>query len=208
MSDFTTGDDDLPETLFEREERRHRMVRAENARRDRVMRARRNRAAKRPEPKAGDKLFVAAGLGLKSRGRAGIRFPGGFGVASAEVDVVDATDEELAGIRALKPGSLIVNLDGAEQILEDGALVVHSQPHQAAAPTEASAERDRLDAENKALREELQRLRNARRDAADSPTAAPTRLRAGQAAKSSASDGSVGAAALGESGEFGGGTKP
>lgn len=74
---------------------------------------RKNLEAGKPDPKAGDKLYVATARGIRSRGRAGLQ----FSEQPAEVKVVDLNDAEV--LKKQTAGAFIVNPWGAALIIAD-----------------------------------------------------------------------------------------
>lgn len=112
--------------------------------------AAKNREDGKPVPSG--KLFVSVARGLKTRGRAGLRFSD---AGRAEVKVEDITDEEL--LKRQASGEYVVNPHGAEQILADDSLLVYTGPGPAD-NEQAAAQADELAKENDRLRAELARL--------------------------------------------------
>jgi hypothetical protein len=172
--------DDLPPTQFEIDQRRHSLIGAQNDIRERRRVAKQNRAAGKPEPKAGDKLFVSIGdRTISRRSRAGVRFEGKG--ARTTVTVLDETDEEIKTNQTM--GQDVVNVWGAEQILADDALNINQRQ---VPPEELEAikrENAALEEENRTMREENRRLREARQGAKDEGDGAPSRLIAQREAK-------------------------
>jgi hypothetical protein len=146
----------------------YRKVMDANAERSRAQRAERNRANGLPAPTVGNRLFVTCMRGVVRRGRAGLRFAVN---ERREVEVVDLPPAELAARQAT--GAAVVDVDGAEEILEDTALIVYK----ASGPGEETTDAQ-LRAENVELRAQLAAARrNAGPDAGDGSSA---RLKAAQ----------------------------
>jgi hypothetical protein len=175
-----TGDD-LPPTPFEIEERRHQIISAQNALRERRRLRANNQANGHDEPQPGMTLHIQLDGSVNRRGRAGLRFEKGQRMS---VTVVDASDDEVAAMQ--RSGKAVVNIYGAERLLEDTALHVY--------PT-AMTEEDigDLKAKNAALEEELrvsneersklrEAMRAARMAAEDKGDGRPVRMQAAKAA--------------------------
>jgi hypothetical protein len=148
---------------------RHQKIIEDNEARTRANRAAANRAANLPAPVVGSKLFVTCVRGIPRRGRAGLRFDP---VARREVEVVDLSPAELAVAQA--QGHSVVDVDGAERILEDSSLIVYKTT----GPGEDSNDAAHLRAENADLKAQLAAARrNAPPDPGDGSSA---RLKAAQ----------------------------
>lgn len=180
-----------PEELAEH----NRRIEEDNERRRRARLAESNRAAGKPAPRPGAKLFVSTARGIPRRARAGLVFTYG---TRAEVNVIDAPDAEVAEKR--KAGAYVANVDGAEEILADEALLVHST---GGADPDAAKLRDA----NAALTEENERLRaelaRARANATDPGDGTPGRLKAQEAARAAAAVKSDKAGGKAGGGDFG-----
>lgn len=143
---------------------RHRRITLDNEARSRERLASDNRRRGIAAPTVGAKLFVTTARGIPRRSRAGLRFTER---SKTEVDVTDLGTEELA-LRQ-QAGASVVNVFGAEEILADTSLLVHTSsaalddPNAAAAAIARAAE---LEAANAALRAELA---EARRQAPPDP---------------------------------------
>lgn len=74
---------------------------------------RKNLETGKPDPRPGDKLYVATARGIRSRGRAGLQ----FSEQPAEVKVVDLDDAEV--LKKQTAGAFIVNPWGAALIVAD-----------------------------------------------------------------------------------------
>lgn len=176
---------DLPPTQFELDRLRDERTISANERRERRRLRMANRRAGHSEPRPGDVMFVSiADRNLARRTRAGVRFERG---ARVEVKILDRTDDE---IRALQlAGAAVVNVYGAERILEDEALAVRSNPGTADMDMARLRQANQdLEAENQLQREELKRLREARQSAVDTGDGRPNRLQAARAAAATTPD--------------------
>jgi len=177
---------DLPPTQYELDRLRDERTIAANERRERRRLRIANRKAGHSEPRPGDVMHVSiADRNLTRRTRAGVKFERGQRV---EVKILDRTDEEIVELQ--RAGATVVNVYGAERILEDEALAVRSSPSAADMDVDKlrRAVTD-LETENQLQREELKRLREARQSAADAGDGRPSRLIAARgAAKSEATD--------------------
>ncbi len=177
MNDLHADDEDLPPTMHELEMRRQDAETRRNYRRE-LLRIRRDNAKRgHAEPVQGTTLYVQLDGSVSRRRRAGIGFERGQQVA---VEVVSATDEEVKAIQAT--GKNVVNVYGAEQILEDNALHVYAQPMadigiEALKQSHASLEEElRV---TRAERDDLQaKIRDARMTAKDPGDGRPGRLAA------------------------------
>lgn len=183
--------EDLPPTSAEMMEATNRLVTQENTLRERLRVARDNRRKGLPAPAVGAKLYVSLDRAIDARRRAGVRFERGH---RSTIEVIDATDEEVIAIQEKnvfpKGVDGVVNVWGAEQILEDDALLVH-QTAEAVDPQEVKGLRDHnqaVERENAALREEVAKLRQARMAAPPSAHGEPSRLIAAREAASQSSD--------------------
>jgi len=150
---------------------RHQKIIDDNEARTRANRAAANRARGLPAPVVGSKLFVSCVRGIPRRGRAGLRFDPS---ARREVEVVDLEPPELAARQAT--GASVVDVDGAERILEDESLIVYKVQAQG-----EDGDKAQLTAENAELRAQLAAARrNAPADPGDGSSA---RLKAAQKAR-------------------------
>lgn len=180
--------EDLPPTPAEQMEAVNRLVTKENDRRERLRRARDNRRRGHEEPREGAVMFVSLDRTIEARRRAGVRFERGH---RAKVLVIDASDADIAKI--LESGNLpegadgVVNIDGAEQILADDALVVHQSAAGAEDALQLRRENEALATEAARLREEIASLRSARMGAGPSTHGEPSRLNAAREAAAKAS---------------------
>lgn len=113
---------------------RHRQITLDNEARTRDRRASDNRRRGIPAPAVGDTLYVTTARGVVRRGRAGLRF---VEKAKATVEVVDLGAAELAA-RQLA-GASVVSIDGAEEILADTSLLVHTSSTALTDPDAAAA---------------------------------------------------------------------
>lgn len=180
--------EDLPPTPAEEMEARNRLVSKENDRRERRRIFISNRAKGHDEPRPGNRMFVSLGdRTIEARRRAGVRFERGH---RATVLIVDDSDETVA--KAQEMGQFpegvdgVVNVYGAEQILEDDALVVHQS---AASPEDVQLlrrQKEDLEREVVRMREENAALRAARMSAPKSEHGEPSRLIAAKNAASKA----------------------
>jgi hypothetical protein len=147
---------------------RHQKIIEDNEARTRANRAAANRARGLPAPVVGNKMFVTCVRGIPRRGRAGLRFDP---IARREVEVVDLEPAELAA-RQLA-GASVVDVDGAERILEDESLIVYKVAGQG-----VDGDKAQLAAENAELRAQLAAARrNAPPDPGDGSS---SRLKAAQ----------------------------
>lgn len=183
-------EDAHPELLtdHDKEQARHNAIRELNVTRDRARRAVKNRNQGHAQPKPGDVLHVSLARGLDRRTRAGIIFMKG---PSQEVKIVDASDDRIVELRAR--GQAVVNVHGAEELLEDsgphGALVVRAAAFSEEDVTQQAAVILDLERQNRELRAqleqeraELQKKREARRAAVDTGDGKPVRLAAARQA--------------------------
>lgn len=143
-----------------------------------------NRRKGHAEPKVGDRMYVVlADRSIKRRSRASVLFtPDRRTCVVVADDPVRMVAPEGSGIDAY------VTPDQAEQILGDGALVVHAM---AASEVDARADRQKvaqLEAELRVERAELARLRSARQAADDPGDGSPGRLKAAAKARGAAPD--------------------
>jgi len=147
----------------------HRQISEKNEQKARIRLAEANRAAGKAAPRPGDVLYVTPARGIKSRGRAGLRF-----TESERTKVVVAGE----GFQP-KPGEVTTTVDGAEQILGDDSLVVFQTAQAAGDEAQLRAQLDQRDADLEAARTEIDRLRaEARRNAKDPGDGSPGRLKA------------------------------
>lgn len=174
---------DLKPTQYELDERRNKLVNAENAIREakRVYDA--NRAAGHPVPEDGDKWMVALDSKVARRSRSGLQFERD---QRLPVEVLDLPEDEIKARQA--NGERVVSLMGAEYILEDSALYViqgADDDRKVAELEAAHAKIAELEEELRLSRSEQAQLdakkRQARQSAPESPTGAPTRLQAARA---------------------------
>lgn len=177
--------ENLPPTQFELEEQRHAQVTRQNEQRERRRVCAANREAGLAQPRPGDKMHVSIGdRALLRRTRAGIGFEGN-GVRKT-VEVTDLTDQEVTARQA--EGKDVVNIWGAERILADsievgGVLAINQRQ---APPEELDSVRRAnaaLEEENRVMREDLRKLREARQGAKDAGDGSPARLQAQREAK-------------------------
>lgn len=126
----------------------HEAVLAANELAAHTARATKNRKAGLPAPSPGTKLYVTCGRGIKSRRRAGIDF---VAADRTLVTVVTGTDTEVAA--KVAAGEAVVNVAGAERILADDSLSVHSTP--AVDMTNAASELEAANSELAELRRKL-----------------------------------------------------
>lgn len=198
--------EDLPPTPAEQMEVTNRLVTAENDKRTRLRRARDNRAKGHEAPRPGTRMFISLDRAIEARRRAGHRFERG---QRATILIVDATDEEIAKAqeRGVFPEGVdgVVNVDGAERILEDDALMVHQSAHGLEDIDALRREKDALAAELARAREENATLRQARMAAPPSKQGEPSRLIAArEAAAVKVADKPAEKIGAEPSGEFGG----
>lgn len=200
MSQYT--EEDLPPTMYEIEQQRHAIVTAQNERRERLRLRRANQAKGHDEPTHGTVLHVQLDGSVSKRNRAGIRFERGQRVA---VNVLDVPDEEIAARQA--QGQAVVNVYGAERILEDTSLHVFEAPATEedvdALKRHASDLQHQLDTERARSAELQAMVRQARMSAKDLGDGKPSRLNAAREVKAQASATST--PAPGEHSEFGAG---
>lgn len=177
-------DDDELDLLTDHEKERlkHQAIADRNLRRERARRATKNRRRGLPEPKIGDFLHVAIARGISQRNRAGLIFERN---KSTKVEVVDVEAEALADRQRTE---LVVDVAGAELLLEDDALIVRQSPAGDEDMLEARATIESHLAEIAKLRAELDLARgSAKKDARRAASAAdndvaPSRLAAAKAA--------------------------
>lgn len=150
----------------------------ENAARERVRLAAKNRAAGHPEPTPGDRFYVQLQIGLSQRSRAGVVF-----VANKRT-VVEIVEDGGAPEKRDPNVDAYVTPARAEEILADTALTVGARSGGEVDAAKLRAEVDRLETENKELREAA-RVRDARMGAEDAGDGKPARLRAARAARGS-----------------------
>lgn len=149
--------------------------RAEDAIRQVAKRAARNRAAGLPEPKPGDRLYVQLQIGITTRSRAGVVFRAHTRTVVEVVDPESPPEE-----RQVEPGvDAYVTPAQAEEILEDTALTVGARSGSEVDGAKLRAQVDRLEAENKGLRDKIRAARMGAKDVGDG---APSRLNAARAA--------------------------
>lgn len=177
--------DDLPPTLYEIEQRRFDLETRRNHKRERIRIRRDNDKKGHAEPVPGTTLYVQLDGSVTKRNRSGIRFERGQQVS---VTVIDADDAETKAQQ--ETGKLVVNVYGAERILEDSALHVYAQPtveHDVEAlKTRNSALEEELRV-TRADRDELHKtIRDARMGAKDAGDGKPARLQAAAAARAAA----------------------
>ncbi len=153
--------------------------RADDAVRQIVKLALKNRAAGLPEPRPGDRLYVQLQVGIPARSRAGVVF------VQNKRTVVEVVDSD-ASAEDRKPGSGVdacVTPAQAEEILADTALSVGARSSTEVDGAKLRAQLDRVEAENQKLR---QQIRDARMNAKDGGDGRPSRLDAARRAREGA----------------------
>lgn len=191
MSDATDipqadEDDDLDLDLLtehEKERLKTQAILDQNTRRDHRRRAKINRRRGLPTPKVGDCLHVAIARGIHARNRAGLLFERN---RSTKVEIVDG---DPATVRARQQrGEAVVDVQGAELILADDALIARQSPAGDEDLLDARATIAAHETEIARLRAELELARaGAKKEArkaaaAASNDVAPARLAAAKAA--------------------------
>lgn len=181
-----TGTEELPPTPYEQMQERDRITIGQNERRERIRLRRENQKAGHSEPKPGDVIHVQLDNTVRNRTRAGLRFERSI---RRTVRVVDAEGAELEAMQ--KNGADVVDVLGAERILEDQALHVYKTAAEDLDLADLQAKNAALEEENRLMRAEHEALkrkvREARQGAAPSETGAPNRLAAARAAGGSES---------------------
>ncbi len=112
-----TTDELHPDDVAER----HRQITVANEVRAVAKRAEANRAHGIAAPRVGGKLYVTTARGVLRRNRGGLRFEP---TIRREITVIDVGPVEL--LDRQRAGEGVASVDGAEQILADDSLVVHS----------------------------------------------------------------------------------
>jgi len=157
----------------------HRKILAANEIRSREQLAEANRGRGVAAPRAGDKLFVSTTRDIPRRNRAGLRFSR---TSKTEVTVTDLGPAELAAEQLV--GKSVVSVHGAEEILADTSLLVHTTGGAIAEDlASATARAEQLESDNAQLRAELAA---ARRQAPPDPgDGSSSRLKAAAKARDS-----------------------
>jgi hypothetical protein len=199
--------EDIPPTLYEIDEARHRQVRAVDAKRERIRLRLANQANDIREPRPGDKLYVQLENAITRRSRGGVRFerrtryvvevvdvaPEGTSAAELKAAQVAAggrylvmTQAELKAAQAA--GRHLVDVEGAELIFEDKAFLKFTVPMSDDDMEALKGSHEALERTTREQALELEtlraELRRARQNAPESAEGKPMRLRAQQEAMS------------------------